>query len=119
MAYLEVKLSLREKVGYALGDTAANITWRGVSTFLLVFYTDVFGISAAAAGVLLLLTRFTDGITDIIMGMIADRTETKHGKFRPWILWSAPALGILLVLTFSTPDFSDSGKLVYAYITYI
>jgi GPH family glycoside/pentoside/hexuronide:cation symporter len=119
MAYPEVKLSLREKVGYALGDTAANITWRGVSTFLLVFYTDVFGISAAAAGVLLLITRFTDGITDIIMGMIADRTETKHGKFRPWILWSAPALGILLVLTFSTPDFSDSGKLVYAYITYI
>lgn len=119
MSYPELKLPLREKIGYALGDTAANITWRGVSTFLLVFYTDVFGISAAAAGVLLLITRFSDGITDVIMGMIADRTQTKYGKFRPWILWSAPALGILLVLTFSTPDFTDSGKLVYAYITYI
>jgi GPH family glycoside/pentoside/hexuronide:cation symporter len=115
----ELKLPLREKIGYALGDTAANITWRGVSTFLLVFYTDVFGISAAAAGLLLLITRFSDGVTDIIMGMIADRTQTRYGKFRPWILWSTPALGILLVLTFSTPSFSESGKLVYAYVTYI
>ena len=78
------KIKLKEKIGYALGDTAANIAWRTLTTFLLIFYTDVFGISAAAAGVLLLVTRLTDGFTDVIMGMIADRTNTSKGKFRPW-----------------------------------
>lgn len=113
------KISLKEKVGYALGDTAANIAWRTLTTFLLIFYTDVFGISAAAAGVLLLITRMSDGVTDIIMGMIGDRTNTKNGKFRPWILWTAVPLGVILALTFTTPDFGPTGKLVYAYITYI
>jgi len=113
------KLKLGEKVGYALGDTAANISWRTLTTFLLIFYTDVYGISAAAAGILLLVTRLSDGVTDVIMGMIADRTNTKQGKFRPWILWSALPLGILMSLTFTTPDFGPTGKLVYAYATYI
>jgi GPH family glycoside/pentoside/hexuronide:cation symporter len=113
------KLSLKEKIGYALGDTAANIAWRTLTTFLLVFYTDVFGISAAAAGVLLLVARISDGSLDIVVGMLADRTNTKHGKFRPWILWSAVPLGILMALTFTTPNFSYTGKLVYAYFTYI
>jgi len=83
------KLALKEKIGYALGDTAANIAWRSITTFLLVFYTDVFGISAAAAGVLLLVARISDGGLDIVVGMLADRTSTKRGKFRPWILYSA------------------------------
>ncbi|WP_430809551.1 MULTISPECIES: MFS transporter [unclassified Carboxylicivirga] len=113
------KIKLKEKIGYALGDTSANIAWRAITSFLLVFYTDVFGISAVAAGVLLLITRLSDGVTDVIMGMIADRTNTKHGKFRPWILWSAVPFGILLVLTFSTPGFGPTGKLIYAYVTYI
>lgn len=113
------RIKLGEKIGYALGDTAANIAWRTLTTFLLVFYTDVFGISAAAAGVLLLITRMTDGVTDVIMGMIADRTNTSKGKFRPWILWTALPLGVILALTFTTPDFGPTGKLVYAYITYI
>ncbi len=113
------KIKLGEKIGYALGDTASNIAWRTLTTFLLVFYTDVFGISAAAAGVLLLVTRLTDGFTDVIMGMIADRTNTKKGKFRPWILWTAFPFGVILALTFTTPDFGPTGKLVYAYITYI
>lgn len=113
------KLRISEKLGYALGDTAANIAWRGVSTFLLVFYTDVFGISAAAAGVILLITRFSDGITDIIMGMIADRTKTRHGKFRPWILWTAPFFGVLMVLTFTAPDLGPTGKIAWAAATYI
>jgi len=113
------KLGIGEKIGYALGDTAANIAWRSLTTFLLVFYVDVFGISAAAAGVLLLITRFSDGITDIIMGMITDRTNTKHGKFRPWILWSTVPFGVLMALTFTTPNFGPTGKLIWAYTTYI
>lgn len=113
------KVKIGEKIGYALGDTAANIAWRTLTTFLLVFYTDVFGISAAAAGVLLLVTRITDGFTDVIMGMIADRTNSAKGKFRPWILWTAIPFGVILALTFTTPDLGPTGKLIYAYVTYI
>jgi GPH family glycoside/pentoside/hexuronide:cation symporter len=113
------KIKIGEKIAYALGDTASNIAWRTLTTFLLVFYTDVFGISAAAAGTLLLVTRLSDGVTDVIMGMVADRTHTVQGKFRPWILWTALPLGIVLALTFTTPDFGPTGKLVYAYLTYI
>ena len=113
------KLKLSEKIGYALGDTAANIAWRTLSTFLLIFYTDVYGISAAAAGVLLLVTRLSDGVTDVAMGMIADRTDRPSGKFRPWILWTALPLGVLMSLTFTTPNFGETGKLIYAYLTYI
>ena len=87
------KLSLKEKVGYALGDGAANIAWRGVATFLFIFYTDVFGISPAAVGVLMLIARFGDGIIDVLMGIVCDRTNSKYGKFRPWILWTAIPLG--------------------------
>jgi GPH family glycoside/pentoside/hexuronide:cation symporter len=113
------KLALKEKIGYALGDTAANIAWRSLTTFLLVFYTDVFGISAAAAGILLLVARISDGGLDIVVGMLADRTNSKRGKFRPWILWSAVPLGIFMALTFTTPNFSYTGKIIYAYFTYI
>lgn len=113
------KLKIREKIGYALGDGAANIAWRGVSTFLLFFYTDVFGITAAAAGILLFIARLSDGISDVAMGVIGDRTTSKYGKFRPWILWSAIPLGIILSLLFTTPDLGMTGKIIYAYITYI
>ncbi len=114
-----MKIKLKEKVGYALGDTAANIAWRSLTTFLLIFYTDVFGISAAAAGLLLLITRLSDGITDIAMGMIADRTRSKYGKFRPWLLWTAVPFGVLMALTFTTPNLGPAGKLIWAYSTYI
>jgi GPH family glycoside/pentoside/hexuronide:cation symporter len=113
------KLALKEKIGYALGDGAANIAWRGVSTFLFIFYTDVFGISPAAVGLLLLIARFTDGVTDVLMGIICDRTNSKYGKFRPWILWTAIPLGISLSLLFMAPNLSTTGKIVYAYATYI
>ncbi len=112
------KLSVVEKVGYGLGDTATNLVWRTLMVFLPIFYTDVFGISAAAVGTLLLVCRFWDGITDFIMGLIADRTETRWGKFRPWVLWMALPFGIMTVLTFTTPDLSMTGKLIYAYVTY-
>lgn len=113
------KVSLKEKIGYGLGDAAANIGWRGVGTFLIIFYTDVVGLSPATVGALLLIARFSDGISDIIMGIIGDRTESKYGKFRPWILWTAIPLGISLALLFTSPDMGESGKIIYAYITYI
>ncbi|WP_334019442.1 MFS transporter [Alteromonas sp. S015] len=113
------KLTLKEKVGYGMGDAAANLVWRGALAYLAVFYTDTFGITAAAAAMLFLVVRLSDGITDIIMGMIADRTQTKMGKFRPWILGSTPFLGLFMILCFTTPDLSYTGKLVYAYLTYI
>ena len=113
------RLSFKEKAGFALGDGAANIAWRGVSTFLLIFYTDVFGINPAAVGLLLLIARFSDGVSDVAMGVIGDRTNTRYGKFRPWILWSAIPLGIILSLLFTSPDLSETGKIIYAYTTYI
>ena len=113
------KLALKEKIGYALGDGAANIAWRGVATFLFIFYTDVFGISPAVVGVLMLIARFGDGIIDVLMGIVCDRTNSKYGKFRPWILWTAVPLGITLSLLFTTPDLGNTGKVVYAYATYL
>lgn len=113
------KLSVKEKIGYALGDGAANIAWRGVATFLFIFYTDVFGLNPAVVGVLFLIARFGDGIIDILMGIVCDRTNSKYGKFRPWILWTAVPLGITLSLLFTTPNLGPTGKVIYAYATYL
>jgi GPH family glycoside/pentoside/hexuronide:cation symporter len=112
------KISVYEKIGYGLGDTATNLVWRTLMVFLPIFYTDVFGLSAAAVGTLLLVCRYWDGITDYIMGLIADRTNTRWGKYRPWVLWMAVPFGILTVLTFTTPSLSGTAKLLYAYTTY-
>jgi len=113
------RIPFREKVGYSFGDAAANFVFQTMLIFQLGFYTDVFGISAAAAGTLLLVGRFWDAVFDPFMGVVADRTETRWGKFRPWVLWSAVPFAVIFVLAFTTPDFSSTGKLVYAYITYI
>ena len=113
------KLRLKEKIGYALGDGAANIAWRGVATFLFIFYTDVFGLNPAVVGVLMLIARFGDGIIDIAMGIVCDRTNSKYGKFRPWILWTAVPLGVTLSLLFTTPNLGPTGKIIYAYATYL
>ncbi|WP_078085153.1 glycoside-pentoside-hexuronide (GPH):cation symporter [Microbulbifer mangrovi] len=111
-------ISIREKIGYGLGDTASNIVFQVVINFLLVFYTDVFGISAAAAGTLLLVVRIFDGITDPLVGGMADRTRSRWGRYRPYLLLMALPYAGLAVLAFTTPDLGDNGKLVYAYITY-
>ncbi|MCI2283530.1 glycoside-pentoside-hexuronide (GPH):cation symporter [Colwellia sp. MSW7] len=112
------KLTVKEKFGYGLGDTASNIVFQMVANFMLIFYTDVYGLSAAAAGTLLLTVRLFDGFTDPIMGSIADRTRTKWGAYRPYLLFLAVPYGVLACLAFITPDFDATGKLVYAYITY-
>jgi sugar (glycoside-pentoside-hexuronide) transporter len=113
------KLPVKEKVGYALGDTAANLIFQTMVMFQLAFYTDTFGITAAAAGTLLVVVRVWDAIFDPMMGIVADKTKTRWGKFRPWILWTAVPFGIMGFLAFVTPDFTAGGKLVYAYVTYI
>jgi GPH family glycoside/pentoside/hexuronide:cation symporter len=107
-----------EKIGYAVGDTASCLYFQTMSMFLMYFYTDTFGISAAAVGTMLLVTRIWDTTNDPLMGMIADRTNTRFGKFRPWILWMIAPYAITGVLTFFTPNLSVTGKLVYAYVTY-
>lgn len=113
------KLLKREKIGYGFGDGAANFVFQTMLIFQLPFYTNVFGITAAAAGTLLLVGRFWDAAFDPFMGTLADRTNTRWGKFRPWILWSAVPFAVAFVLVFTTPHFGATGKMVYAYITYI
>ena len=119
MSGVSEKLSVREKVGYGIGDAAANFIFQTMLVFQLAFYTDTFGITAAAAGTLFLVVRVFDAIFDPIMGVVADRTNTRWGKFRPWVLWTAVPFGIMGFLTFATPNFGAQGKLMYAYITYI
>ncbi|WP_165021039.1 MFS transporter [Dysgonomonas sp. ZJ279] len=112
------KVTLREKVGYGLGDAASSMFWKLFGMYLMFFYTDIFGIDAAIVGTMFLVTRIWDSLFDPVVGVISDRTETKWGKFRPYLLWVAIPFGVLGVLTFTTPDLSVSGKIVYAYITY-
>ncbi len=112
-------LSVAEKVGYGLGDTASNILYQAWSFFLMIFYTDVFGIDAKVASFMFLITRVWDMVNDPIMGMIADRTNTRWGKFRPYLLWMAVPYGILACAMFITPNWGQNMKVVYAYVTYI
>jgi GPH family glycoside/pentoside/hexuronide:cation symporter len=111
-------VTLREKIGYGFGDAASSMFWKIFSFYLAIFYTDVFGISAVAAGTMLLVTRIWDTAIDPVMGVIGDRTTTRWGKFRPYLLWVAIPFGIIGVLLFTTPDFGTTGKLIYAYVTY-
>ena len=113
----DTNLPIWEK-SYGFGDAACNIYFQIVIIYLMQFYTDVFGISAAAAGTMFLAVRIFDGFTDPMMGAIADRTQTRWGKYRPYMLWLAIPFAIMGMLAFVTPDFSEGGKLVYAYLTY-
>jgi GPH family glycoside/pentoside/hexuronide:cation symporter len=112
------RISLKEKIGYGFGDAASSLFWKLFSMYLLFFYTDVFGIEASIAGTMFLITRIWDSAFDPVVGIICDRTETRRGKFRPYLLYMALPFGVLGVLTFTTPELSASGKIVYAYITY-
>jgi len=113
------RLAVKEKVGYAMGDTASNLFWMTIIFYGAYFYTDVFGISAAAMGVMFFVARFWDTINDPLMGVIADRTNTRWGKFRPYLIWMVVPFGISGTLVFTTPDWTDSNKLIYAYVTHI
>lgn len=111
-------LTIREKVAYGLGDTASNLVFQTVMLFLSYFYTDIFGIAPAVVGTLFLVVRIFDAVTDPMMGAMTDRTNTKYGKFRPYLLWLAIPFGFACVLAFTTPDFSEQGKIYYAFATY-
>ena len=112
------KISVVEKSAYGLGDMASNLFYQTFTMFLLYFYTDVFGISAVAAGTMFLVVRMLDTFYDPLVGLLADRTKSKYGKFRPWILYTIVPFGVIGFLTFFTPELATSAKLVYAYITY-
>jgi len=112
------KISVVEKTAYGLGDMASNLFYQTFTMFLLYFYTDVFGISAAAAGTMFLVVRMLDTFYDPLVGILADRTKSKYGKFRPWILYTVVPFGVIGFLCFLTPELATNAKLVYAYVTY-
>ena len=112
-------LSLAEKINYGLGDTASNLFFQFFAIFIIYYYTDVYGLSTAAVTTMLLTVKLWDWITDPIMGLIADRTNTRWGKFRPYLLWMAIPYGVFGYLMFINPDLDETGKLVFAYVTYI
>lgn len=110
---------LKEKLGYAMGDVASNFYWRVFDVFLFIFYTDIVGLSPAAVGTMMLVTRLIDAFTDPMMGALADRTKTRFGKFRPYLLWGIIPLAAAGVLTFTVPDLDQDGRLIWAYATYV
>ena len=111
-------LRFREKVSYGFGNLASCLYWQTFMVYLTIFYTDVFGIGAAAAGTMIGLSRSMDAFFDPVMGMLADRTRTRWGKFRPFLLWFCVPMAVVGVLTFTVPSMGASGKLVWAYVTY-
>jgi GPH family glycoside/pentoside/hexuronide:cation symporter len=113
------KLSVKEKVGYSLGDLAANLIFQTLMTFLAFFYTDVYNLPPATAAMIIFAGGVLGSFFNPIMGIIADRTQTRWGKFRPWILWTSVPFGLVALLAFSTPDLGEQGKVIYALTTYI
>jgi GPH family glycoside/pentoside/hexuronide:cation symporter len=118
-APVSAALRFREKLGYGLGDTASHFVWDMVGFWLLFFYTDVYKIPAAAAGTIMLIARFWDMAIDPVIGVVSDRTQTRWGKFRPYILFGAGPYAVLSILTFTTPNFGETGKIIYAGATYV
>ncbi len=111
-------VKLKEKIGYGFGDAASSMFWKLFGSYLMIFYTDVFGLPAAVVGTMFLITRVWDSAFDPVVGIVADRSNTRWGKFRPYLLFLAIPFAIIGILTFTTPDFGYTGKLVYAYVTY-
>ncbi|VTM88415.1 Inner membrane symporter yicJ [Raoultella ornithinolytica] len=112
------KLSVREKIGYGMGDAGCNIIFGAIMLFVNYFYTDIFGLAPALVGVLLLSVRVIDAVTDPIMGAMADRTRSQYGRFRPWLLWMAFPYALFSVLMFTTPEWTYHSKVIYAFVTY-
>ncbi len=112
------KLRLREKIGYGLGDAASNFYWAIIGSYLVFFYTDIFGLSPAAVATMMIVTKMIDAFTDPLIGALSDRTQTRWGKFRPYLLFGAVPMAAAAILTLSTPDLSEGGKLIWAYCTY-
>ena len=113
------KSKLIEKIGYGFGDMSSSMFWKIFSYYLPFFYSNIFGLTLVDAGILVLVTRIWDAVSDPMMGIISDRTNTKWGKYRPYLLWVAPFFSICGILLFTTPNWEYGAKLVWAYVTYI
>ncbi len=111
--------TLKEKIGYGFGDMSSSMFWKIFSYYLPIFYSNIYGLSLPDTAVLLLVTRIWDAVSDPMMGIMADRTHTRWGKYRPYLLWIALPFAVCGILLFTTPDFGVTGKLVWAYVTYI
>jgi len=111
-------VSVKEKIAYGLGDTASNIIFQTVMMFLMLYYTDVVGLSPAVVGTMFLAVRIFDAVTDPLMGNLADKTHTRWGHFRPYLLWLALPFAIISILAFTTPDLEGTDKIIYAFSTY-
>lgn len=116
---MKYQIGPKQYVAYGMGNFASQMSWTMVSSYLTLFYTDVFGLAAGAVSVLFLVARIWDGCTDVMMGEIMEHTHSRWGRFRPYIACGAPLLVIFTVLTFTVPGFGNTGKLIYAYVTYI
>ena len=116
---MNYKVGPKQYVAYGMGNFASQMSWTMVSSYLTIFYTDVFGLAAGAVSILFLVARIWDGCTDVMMGEIMEHTHSRWGRFRPYITAGAPLMILFTVLTFTVPGFGNTGKLVYAYVTYI
>lgn len=118
MKYPQSNVSVKEKIGFSLGEYSSSVVWQTLMFFLPFFYTDIFGLTAAGVAMMFGVVRIFDAFTDPLMGIIADRTNSRWGKFRPYILWLSVPYGIAIVLMFTTPELVGTGKIIYAFITY-
>jgi len=112
------RIDIIERVAYGIGDFGCNLIYANIAAFMIFFYTDVVGMSAAVVGTVILISRVFDGFSDVIVGTLVDRTKSRYGKARPWVLLSAVPLGISIVFLFSEPNFSYVGNIVYLFIVY-
>ena len=108
-----------ERISYGLSDAADNLVFQVMTTYLLFFYTDVYGLKPGAVAILFVVARIADTLESLLIGLMIDRTHSRFGKSRPFFLWYALPYVVFAILTFVTPDFSETGKLVWAYITYL
>ena len=114
-----IKIPFLSKFAYGMGDVGCNFSWMFVGNFLMIFYTDIFGISMSSVASLMLFSRFWDAINDPIVGSLTDRTNTRWGRYRPWLLIAAPLTAIVLMISFwAHPDWSDPAKIIYMTVTY-
>lgn len=111
-------LKLSERISYACGDAASNVVWAALGAFVMMYYTDVAHINAGVIGVIMLISRFLDGASDLIMGLVVDNTKSRFRKARPWLLRIAIPFGIATTLMFSVPDFENKAKIIYIFVTY-
>ncbi|MBR3859880.1 MAG: MFS transporter, partial [Bacteroidaceae bacterium] len=111
--------SLKEKIGYGFGDMSSSAFWKIFSAYLPIFYATVFQLSLEVTGVLMLVTRIWDAVSDPMMGIISDRTQTRWGKYRPYLLWMAIPFGVAGVMLFTKPEFGEPGNTIWAFFTYI